>query len=250
MLSAWTARGRRALGPADTAVLAALAPHLRRAILISDLLDHERQYRSVFAAVLDGLSLPVLLVGVDGRLSWHNSAAERRLSTGEPLRLSGGRLHPASPVAAAEFRAALARAVSVDEADIGGWGCGLPLPMSGGQGAVAYVLPFGQSERRHALGPGLAAVMLVEPGGHAPPPVEVLGAVLGLTAAEARVALALASGQGTAESARTLGISANTLRKHLSNIFDKTGLRDRAALVAAVNRFRAPIDPAPNTSSG
>lgn len=85
-------------------------------------------------------------------------------------------------------------------------------------------------------------VIVVAPGTVAPPPVELVAAWLGLSAAEARVALSVAEGRGTAESAQALGITANTLRKHLANIFDKTGLRDRAALAATVGRLRLPLN--------
>jgi DNA-binding NarL/FixJ family response regulator len=56
-----------------------------------------------------------------------------------------------------------------------------------------------------------------------------------LTGRELEVLLALATGAARAEIARNLGISAKTLRNHVSNIYHKLGINDRAqAVILAV----------------
>jgi DNA-binding CsgD family transcriptional regulator len=59
---------------------------------------------------------------------------------------------------------------------------------------------------------------------------------LGLTQSEAAVCDLLASGRTTAEIAATLGISAVTVRRHISRAAAKIGVRGRAELVAALHR--------------
>jgi len=59
---------------------------------------------------------------------------------------------------------------------------------------------------------------------------------LGLTHAEATVSDLLADGRTTAEIAATLGISAVTVRRHISRAAAKIGVRGRAELVAALHR--------------
>lgn len=59
---------------------------------------------------------------------------------------------------------------------------------------------------------------------------------LGLTQAEAAVCDLLANGRATAEIAATLGISAVTVRRHISRAAAKLGVRGRAELVAALHR--------------
>jgi len=59
---------------------------------------------------------------------------------------------------------------------------------------------------------------------------------LGLTQAEAAVCDLLANGRTTAEIAATLGISAVTVRRHISRAAAKVGVRGRAELVAALHR--------------
>ncbi|WP_407493633.1 helix-turn-helix transcriptional regulator [Pseudooceanicola sp. MF1-13] len=57
----------------------------------------------------------------------------------------------------------------------------------------------------------------------------------GLTGAEARVALEIARGDGREAAAQRLGITLSTARTHLSRIYDKTGTRRQAQLVALVS---------------
>ena len=60
---------------------------------------------------------------------------------------------------------------------------------------------------------------------------ETLSAQLGLTNAEARVAIALTEGRTLAEIARSFGISRTTVAYHLRNIFQKTGVSRQTELV-------------------
>jgi len=245
MLTAWTAQGRRAISDRDLDLLVGLAPHLRRAILISDLLDRERKIGRIHAALLDHLSIPVLLIDRSGRIVYANAVAERLLSDGRHLRGTEGRVCPTNPTYVPAFAEAVRRATTARDEEMESWGCGVVLPAADGSAAAAYVLPFGHSEKRQALGEGMAAVAVVQPANSSPPPVELVAALLGLTSAEARVALAVADGKGTDEITEALGITLNTLKTHLATIFDKSGLPDRVALGAAVNRLRLPLRPAP-----
>ena len=58
-----------------------------------------------------------------------------------------------------------------------------------------------------------------------------LRAMFELTAAETRVAELIATGRSPADAARHLALSMNTVRTHLTRIFDKTGVRSLHALV-------------------
>ena len=53
-----------------------------------------------------------------------------------------------------------------------------------------------------------------------------------LTEREGEIIEALAGGQSTAQLAHTLGISPNTLKFHLKNIYQKLGVANRAQAVA------------------
>jgi DNA-binding CsgD family transcriptional regulator len=69
--------------------------------------------------------------------------------------------------------------------------------------------------------------------------VALLGLVFGLTAAEARLALALSMGQDLDSAAAAFGVSRQTVRSQLKTIFAKTGWRRQAELVARVAHVRS-----------
>jgi DNA-binding NarL/FixJ family response regulator len=59
-----------------------------------------------------------------------------------------------------------------------------------------------------------------------------------LTARQLRVLELLSSGVGTVEIGRRLGISPTTVRRHVSSIVPRLGVRDRAAAIAAYRAIR------------
>ena len=70
----------------------------------------------------------------------------------------------------------------------------------------------------------------------------------GLTAAEARLAAALAAGASIKDYAETAGISINTARWHLRQVLAKTGTKRQAELVRLLLTVPpAPTPPEPST---
>ncbi len=241
MLSATIRDSRALFSDEDVRLLGLLSPHLRRALMISDMVDEQRSWIQIYNALLDSVSSAVFLVETGARLRYHNAAAEQLLVAERCIRLRNGQLQPVSGQHADAFAAALDRACAQDDATLGSWGNGMALPGEDGAVAIAYVLPLGRSERRRALGPGLAAIFMTSNADARPPSMEVIAALSGLTLAEARVALAIASGKSTQTAANESGISIHTLRKHLANIYEKTGMRSQTALATFVNRLNPPM---------
>ncbi|MFN3643774.1 MAG: helix-turn-helix transcriptional regulator [Gemmobacter sp.] len=250
MLSLWTDRARRPLDAGDLDAIRLITPHLRRAILIAELIADGAAEAAMARATLDRLAVPAILVGADGRVTGTNAAGAAMLAEGAVLSVRDGRLDAAHAPARTALGAAIA--ASANEAGAGDRGGGIPLTRPGDRAAAAYVLPLGQSALRHGLGSGVAAVFVADEPAMQPAPPELVAALTGLTTTEARVALALARGLDTDALAATLRIAPNTLRKHLANIYDKTGLRSRAAVVARVGRMVVPAaeEPGRTTPSG
>jgi DNA-binding CsgD family transcriptional regulator len=69
------------------------------------------------------------------------------------------------------------------------------------------------------------------------PPIEALVQVFDLSPAEARLAQKLARGKSLEEASQSLEIKLNTARSQLSAIFQKTGTRRQARLVALLSRL-------------
>jgi DNA-binding CsgD family transcriptional regulator len=69
------------------------------------------------------------------------------------------------------------------------------------------------------------------------PTFDVLNTVFGLSAAEARLAQFLARGESIESAAELLEIKPTTARSQLAAVFDKTGMRRQARLVALLSRL-------------
>ena len=69
------------------------------------------------------------------------------------------------------------------------------------------------------------------------PSSDVLNAVFGLSAAEARIAQLLAQGESVESAAQLLEIKPTTARSQLAAVFEKTGTRRQAKLVALLSRL-------------
>ena len=99
-----------------------------------------------------------------------------------------------------------------------------------------------------AMAPGLfdepRVLLDITSLGHASLPAPgFLRRVLGLTATEAEVALAVACGSTASAIASDRAVSLETIRSHLKTIFAKTGTRRQATLVALVLQLRGVSSP-------
>jgi DNA-binding CsgD family transcriptional regulator len=208
-----------------------LAPHLRRAVMISRLLDVRAVAAATFESVIDRAGTPILVV--DGQLGvlHSNGAAQALLDARDGLIFNGQRLAAATPAVTQALAMAIAQAAE-DEAEIGHRGLAIPLLASDGTARALHVLPL----RGGALRPGLVnrAVAAIFVSSSAPETADagaLVAQLFGLSGGEARVFDLIAQGLTPAEAAGRLGIGVSTVRTHLLRIFDKTGVRRQADLV-------------------
>ena len=219
-----------------------LSPHICRALLISDALDLQSIMATRLAETVDHLSTGILLTEESGRIAYMNGSAEAILKDGNALKSRDGHLVAARPRA----RDALSRALQESTAGRAPATSGqhaIPLPDDEGSGLVANVLPLQWRDGRNPLAalPGAAAVIIQDPGEGAPPPVEAIGLLYGLTAAERNVLEHVAASHTPQETADSLGVSVNTIKTHLQKIFAKTNTARQADLVRLVARSTAPL---------
>ncbi|HWE20387.1 MAG TPA: LuxR C-terminal-related transcriptional regulator [Hyphomicrobiaceae bacterium] len=233
--------GQTAYGAADLALLRLLAPHLIRAVTISDVLDLRTLKSEMLEATLDGLAAGVYLTTRDGRIVYMNAAAERQLRTGNALRVVNNSLSAADPRA----RPALAKAIdeaATCAADAGPGGHALAIPDTDGAGYVATLLPLERGRRQSIIAPFAASVAVFTQNPSAVPlmPGEAFAKLYKLTGGELRVLLALARGVGAKEAADSLGISEATVRTHLQQMFSKTGTSRQADLLRLLQSSAPP----------
>jgi DNA-binding CsgD family transcriptional regulator len=219
-----------------------LVPHLRRAVLIGNLVEFKTTQAATFADALDGLSASVLFVDSNGRIVHANAAGRAMIADADILRASLGRLVASDPDVNLALRDIFLAAGSGDAA-VGVKGVAVPLVARDGERYVAHVLPLSSGARSSAgLGYTAAAALFVQKAALATnSPPEVIARTYRLTPMELRVLLAIVEVGGVPQVAETLGIGEGTVKTHLKRLYAKTGARRQADLVKLFAGYTSPL---------
>ena len=211
-------RGRPNFDAREVALLQRLAPHLGAGLQAAAL-----RTRATTAPEAD--SAPGVLVLDDrGRVVQHTAAAERWLRELDDLGpdwLEGGGL----PAPVRTVFGALRRALQPEaERDLRG------VPRVRVQTRSGRWLTLHGARTESHAGHGDETMVIVEPS-HPWELAWLRASAYGLSERERAVVDHVAQGASTKEIARALSISEYTVQEHLSNAFDKVGVRGRRALV-------------------
>jgi len=219
-----------------------IAPHMRRAVLIGDVIDLKTAEASTFVDTLDGISAGMFLVDDTACIVHANASAHAMLAAADFLSAVGGRLVASDGHTDRALRDTFAAAGGGDAA-IGIRGIAVPLSARDGECYVAHVLPLTSGARRRAGAnyAAVAAVFVHKAALGAPSPPEVIAKMFGLTPSELRVLLSLVEVGSVPETAVALGIAETTVKTHLHHLFAKTGTSRQAELVKLVAGFSNPL---------
>lgn len=229
-------RGAR-VGPFDgdsLELLERVLPHVARAVQMHLRLAEAKQYETLVCAALDRLRLGVILADHAARPFFVNRAAEA-LQGRCGLKLGPGALELAKPEDTGRLRGMIAAAALTAIGD-GLDGEGDARFGTEPDALRVWVAPLARERVTPELAApaACAAVFISERcGGNAP--WQRLAADYRLTPAETRLAQGLAEGLSIKELAQHHEISLHTARSQLRAIFEKTGVRRQAELVALLN---------------
>ena len=229
------------------ALLRKVVPHLQRALRLAHRLDGYQALQAARQDALERLASGVALLDRQGGVLYANGAAQGLFGAARGLAVQGGTLGCTEPARQRRLdalrQAVLAGqpAASMSLADAGG-------------GLLTLVLSSVHGpdrDRFAAFGAADPALMLFIADSQAALtlPVERLQAAFGLSAAEARVALAACEGGTVARIADGLRLSPNTVKTHLSHVFAKMGVGRRAQLVQLLQAV-AQVDARPRGPRG
>lgn len=243
-------------GPVDSdeiALVQAIRPHLANAYAIHRQFARVRSTAQSLRKCLDASPIPTMILSGSGMILESNEAASAALQRHRLLKRSlRGEIGSSQPALHTKVVAAIrtlsagaqgSRPISMlvgsrtsgEEPEILHL-CALPdapgLTTSSSQ-IVAFLIPGG-SGRAETAG------------------LHVLQTVLGLTAAEARVAWLLRRHFEPEQVAAALGVAVSTVRTHLKHVFEKTGVSRQAEVVVLVERVLSglPRPPATQQLSG
>jgi DNA-binding CsgD family transcriptional regulator len=209
-----------------------ITPHVRRAMLIGNVIDLHRVEAAALADSLDELASGMFIVDQTGRIIHANLSAHRLIAEANVLRASNGRIAALDPRDSQNLLDIFTTAQSGDAA-VGKKGIAMPLTARTGERYVAHILPLTSGARRKAgVSYQATAAMFVRKAAlDLPSPPEALANEFKLTPAEVRVMFAIAEIGGVPEVAPVLGISDQTVKTHLHRIYEKTATKRQADLV-------------------
>jgi len=222
--------------------LALLFPHLRRAVLISKVVDLHKVELAGLADTLDGIAAGMFLVDANGTIVRANASGQIMLAEGKAVRAVGSRLTINEPGREQALAEAVAAAEAGD-AGIGSKGIAVPFLSPQGKRYVANILPLTSGARRVAgmQYSAVAAVFVDEAGREGSLPFEMIATHFQLTPAELRVLFGIVQIGGVPDVATALGVSEPTVKTHLQHVFEKTDTNRQADLVKLVASYMSPL---------
>jgi DNA-binding CsgD family transcriptional regulator/PAS domain-containing protein len=230
-----------AIEDAQVSGLRVLAPHMRRAVTISNLFDMKTVEAATFSATVETLTAGVVLVDEDSKIVHSNAAATAMLAAGDPILTRHGRIAVQSAATTTSLQSAIAQAAK-DEAALGQKGIGIPILREGGDPLVIHVLPLRRGHMRAGLVQRAAAALFVASASGPPQlPHDALVQLYDLTPAEIRIFELICDGQTRDAISSQLGVSVSTVKTHLFHVFEKTGCRRQVDLVRLAKSLAFPV---------
>ena len=212
-----------------------IVPHIRRAVLVGKVIDHDRQQAASLEDTFDGLAAAMVLVDAQGRVVHANTAA--RAMAGGTISVRNGSLVVTDRAASTALKDFFADVATGDR------GLSMALTAPDGEHYAVHVLPLSSGERRRAGAryAAVAALFVQHQAIDGPAAPELIARTFGLTLTELRVLVAIVQVGGVPETAVALGIAETTVKTHLHRVYGKTGTSRQAELVRLVARFSSPL---------
>jgi DNA-binding CsgD family transcriptional regulator len=219
-------------GPLDAEGVSVLS-HLGRAwsTALRTKIRLEDHGAALAVGALDAADFPVILIDRSGRPAATSGAADVALVAATHVRVRQGVLGATDPRSDAELRVALAAVLASPARSVG-----KTVVLDGPAGALlAEITPL--PYRRRPTHRSAVAVMVLKPHVRSRrAATALLQRLHNLSAAEAEIALSIASGLAVSDLADLRGVSVGTLRNQLKAIFDKCAVASQAQLTGYVLR--------------
>lgn len=227
--------GCRPFAPDDFELLDRLAPHLARAYRIHCRFREARHERRALREVLDRLPSGVILLDKHARAVFTNRSAEQILALEDGIRVDRGRPRLDDPQQDRAFQELLEEAVRTSARHSRSYGRTLSVVRPSGRRSYATMVgPLLAPSSGEDLGEAVAILFVADPEGSQISTAEVLEGLYDLTPAEAELLRLLAEGHSLDEVALRRGITRNTARSQLKQVFAKTDTRRQGELVRLV----------------
>jgi DNA-binding CsgD family transcriptional regulator/PAS domain-containing protein len=216
----------------EIALLRDLLPKMQRGFRAGQAFRKAQNIERVAMEALDAMPMGIVLLSGSGGVVGANLAARRIIDSGEVLSITEGGLWVDWGWRKLRFRDLISREGDRGRRNRAEEVPAFSVPRSPGQKPLSIlVVPVGEQGEPEAEDKPVAIVFVGDPDR----PVEIDPAricqIYGLSRAEARVVALLARGYRLDQVAEALGVAYETVRKHLKQVFGKTGTARQAELV-------------------
>jgi DNA-binding CsgD family transcriptional regulator/PAS domain-containing protein len=224
---------REGWGHDQVRIIELLAPHIRQAARVRRAMADARALGASLAGLLENGRLGLIQLDRRGRIMEANDRARDVLLQRDGLHDGGGVLTSGHAGENEELQRLLARALP----GYGVQGAGGSMKITRRKTRTPLVLEIhpvrGMDEGRRARYVG-ALVLVVDPARRPRVDPDLVVRFLGLTPAESRVAVAVATGETVAGIADALDCAESTVKTHLKRVYRKLGIRKQTELVQRI----------------
>jgi len=237
--------GGRRFTDDDLSLANLLVPHLARAFRLYRRLGGAQHERLAMAEVMNRLALGVVLVDRERRPIVSNRTADRLIALNDGLMRSEDRLRTENPRDHAVLQKLLGEAIAgTREGNRGSHVMTISRP-SGKRAFPVVIAPLLAGEPGDAAEDAVVSVVVGDPEAMQAINPEVLRTFYDLTPAEAELVSLLAGGASLEEAAKRRGVTINTVRSQLKNVFAKTETNRQGDLIRLVltGAATSPEDP-------
>ena len=227
--------GRRPFTHDDLALGDSLIPHLRRAFEVQRQLGGYQRERLALTEVIDRLPTGVVMLDSRGRPVICNRSAERIATLDDGFRIDTDCPRLSDPQENTLLRKLIDSAIEACLKHGKASGQVMPITRpSGKQPFVAMVTSLLGPTQESSICDSVAALFIGDPADVTMGTREVLESLYSLTRAEAELVGLLAAGNSLDQIATTRGITMNTARSQLKQVFAKTDTKRQGELVQLV----------------
>ena len=240
-------------GSHDKDLLVHLLPHLKRSHFLREAIQRDRQLQQSLRQMVDRLPVAFLLVRPSGRVEFSNALAQSMLARGNGISLTPeGHITTRFQSDTVELKRLIRIAAMGDDGD--GHGDhnshrnsatnrhSEHFMISRGAGRLPLVCVVHSAGGLHAMSIGGreagATLLIKDPNVECSDDLADFSAVYRLTGAESRLTQLLVDGLGLFEAASKLGITKNTARTHMRNIYSKIGTNRQTDLIRLHGQLR------------
>jgi PAS domain S-box-containing protein len=212
-----------------------LSPHLQRAFQLHTRIHGLERKAGAAGDALDQVPQAVVMFGANGKVLMVNRAASALFGIEPTLRLTPQGLVAAVPSENKRLNQLIQGVLKTGSSKGFHSGGGMTISRKGSRRPL-HVLVTPLRTRTIHLGKDvpIAAVFISDPERKPVSESQAISQLYGLTAAESRLVVALASGQTLKDAADQFGVTQSTLRSQLKSIFGKTNTNSQSQLVRLI----------------